>query len=606
MNIQELTETQVLSQEVLQQAVGNEDSEMELRLRAKKLKVTTLFDKKMKNFKKKLANEKMNRLNFCEFNDERFENICTGSWKATEQGISKQVPNNDTGDIDLVEASRMMLAPTEILLNVDSGEERAKVAFYKHGKWNEITCDKSTLSISHRIVELSNKGIDITTNNCRDMVDYFYDCFTLNDEEGIPFYNSLSRMGWHNNDFMPYSTNIKFDGDQQNKYLYNCLSQKGDREKWIEYVAELRNSKYLRLQMAVSLASVLVSRLNLLPFILHMWGKTGSGKTVGTIVAMSMWGNPTMGNLTKSMNNTLNSVMDTCAFMCNLPVALDELQLIKDKLGYDKFVMMLCEGVERGRMKFDENKQTRSWKNAFLFTGEEPITSVNSGGGVFNRVIEIDVTGKEVVDASKGEEIVEFVSNNYGLIAEEIISNVVRDIEEIKSTYKALNEQIKGFTETTTKQSSSMALILLGDHLLRKYFFKDEANFTKDEIKEFIFTDEEVDATKRAYEYIIGVISCNTKRFTDVDNHGEIWGKFEDDAIYIQRQKLHELLKNGGFDLKAVIKTWSDDGKIIKNSQGKFAHNTSKYGVKTNYIVFQRDFDDIEGECLPSKSEGKN
>ncbi len=70
-------------------------------------------------------------------------------------------------------------------------------------------------------------------------------------------------------------------------------------------------------------------------------------------------------------------------------------------------------------MKFDEAKETRIWKNAFILTGEEPIVNNNSGGGVYNRVIEVDVTDKEVIPSHKGAEIVEFFSQNYGLIAEE-------------------------------------------------------------------------------------------------------------------------------------------------------------------------------------------
>ena len=572
---------------LFQKTSGNEDQlYFEFKDRASKLKVTNLFNKKYKEFKKKMARSKIEHENFCEFEDEKYDLICTGSWIANTKGIFKQVPNYDTGEVEKIEASRIPMVPVEVLKNIDTRDLKVKVDFKSYGAWNSIIVDKSKISIAHKIVELSNIGLDVTTTNSKNMVDYFYDCLTLNDEENIPLKQSCSRMGWVEDKFIPYSKNITFDGEKQNKYLHNALKTKGNRSLWITYTSELRKSMFLRMQMAVSFASPLIEKLNLLPFILHMWGKTGTGKTVGTIVSMSIWGNPVMGQLTKSMNNTINSVMDTCAFMRNIPVALDELQAIKDKMGYDKFVMLVCEGVERGRMKYDEAKETRTWKNSFLFTGEEPITNESAGGGVFNRVIEVDVTGKEVIDPFKGEEIVEFYSKNHGLVAEEYVKYINRDIDSIKESYKTLNKTINSLNDTTTKQAMAMTLIMLGDLLAGQYFFTHEEPLKLDDMKEFLFSENDVDVTERAYTYIMDTISINRNKFESYSN--EIWGRISETQIFFQKQKLTEILRSAGFDLKAVQKTWAEKKYIIKDSQGRYYHNTRCYGVKSNYIVFSR------------------
>ena len=49
------------------------------------------------------------------------------------------------------------------------------------------------------------------------------------------------------------------------------------------------------MMMAASFASVLLEPLKVLPFVLHLWGTTGTGKTVALMVAMSIWGNPQNG-----------------------------------------------------------------------------------------------------------------------------------------------------------------------------------------------------------------------------------------------------------------------------------------------------------------------
>lgn len=155
------------------------------------------------------------------------------------------------------------------------------------------------------------------------------------------------------------------------------------------------------MMMAASFASVLLEPLKVLPFVLHLWGTTGTGKTVALMVAMSIWGNPKMGGLVKTMNMTKNAIMRNAAFLCSIPFAGDELQTIKDKWqgNFDQLIYQITEGVDRGRARaYGGVEDTKTWKNSFIFTGEEPITKVNSGGGSKNRVIEIAIDGLLIED----------------------------------------------------------------------------------------------------------------------------------------------------------------------------------------------------------------
>lgn len=59
--------------------------------------------------------------------------------------------------------------------------------------------------------------------------------------------------------------------------------------------------------MAASFASVLLEPLGCLSFVFHLWGGSGTGKTVGMMVAASVWGNPAEGALTRTLNSTPNA-----------------------------------------------------------------------------------------------------------------------------------------------------------------------------------------------------------------------------------------------------------------------------------------------------------
>mgnify|MGYP002235619636 FL=1 len=176
--------------------------------------------------------------------------------------------------------------------------------------------------------------------------------------------------------------------------------------------------------MAASFASVLLEPLKVLPFVLHLWGTTGTGKTVALMVAMSIWGNPKMGGLVKTMNMTKNAIMRNAAFLCSIPFAGDELQTIKDKWqgNFDQLIYQITEGVDRGRARaYGGVEDTKTWKNSFIFTGEEPITKVNSGGGSKNRVIEIAIDGPLIED---GHYVSSVVQEHYGYAGRKFVEYI--------------------------------------------------------------------------------------------------------------------------------------------------------------------------------------
>lgn len=71
--------------------------------------------------------------------------------------------------------------------------------------------------------------------------------------------------------------------------------------------------------MGASFASPLIAKVNALPFVFHLWGGTGTGKTAGVMAAASIWGDPRPGRLMRTMNMTANSMMQMASVLRNLP-----------------------------------------------------------------------------------------------------------------------------------------------------------------------------------------------------------------------------------------------------------------------------------------------
>ena len=353
------------------------------------------------------------------------------------------------------------------------------------------------------------------------------------------------------------------------------------------------------MMMAASFASVLLEPLKVLPFVLHVWGTTGTGKTVALMVAMSIWGNPKMGGLVKTMNMTRNAIMRNAAFLCSIPFAGDELQTIKDKWqgNFDQLIYQITEGVDRGRAKaYGGVEDTKTWKNSFIFTGEEPITKVNSGGGSKNRVIEIAIDGKLVED---GHHVCSVLQENFGFAGKRFVE-YLQDVEikTVTERYREIFDELCKL-DTTDKQAMAMACILLADEIAVKLFFADEEALQVEQVKKYLQSAYDVDVAERAYQSVLNWAAKNPVRFEDPKipdspNKGEVWGKIDGNILVINRDVLLDFLNKNGFDYTAVSKKWAERGYLKRNSQGKMVHQTKVYGIKTSYIKFNLPQDDDE------------
>ena len=525
-------------------------------------------------------------------------NLNCGKWIANDLGV---VLNDVTAQgipITTVACPHPVL-PVERYINIDTDTEKVKLAFFKDGRWREVTVDNGTVLNKNSITQLADRGILVTSESAKDLVRYMSDVISLNAQE-IPLYRSIGRLGWIEGDFIPYNDSVKYDGDADFKSIYENVRQCGDFMTWLEHIKELRKDINIRLALAASFASPLIEVVGALPFILHLWGTTGFGKTVSLMVASSVWGNPEMGCLTRTMNMTANAMARTACFLYNIPFCADELQQIKTNWGtYDSLVMYLTEGIDRGRAKAKGGvEQTKTWRNSFIFTGEEPITKGVSGGGVKNRVIEIECENKIIQDGNYTANLVKANYGHAGMLFIAYLSHLIdTDKQSIIEEYKTLFKGILEATDTTDKQALSMSLMLLADKLACECIFKDEP-LTIAQVKQYLVPESAVRIEDRAYDELIALISRNVNKFNEFS--ADSWGRISDDVATINKQVLEQELSRMKFDFGSVKKGWDKKGYIIKNTAGRYVHQTRVNGIKGNYIKIQlpdgADFELVEGK----------
>lgn len=484
------------------------------------------------------------------------------------------------------------VVPAAYLENRKLNVHRVELHYIHNGEQKTLVCDKEVIYNKNKVLSLANAGLPVNSNTAAMFVRYMAEMEELN-KDIIPHYVATSTMGWLGDKFMPYDDTLVFDGEQENHQLYQSITQQGDYDVWLNHIAPLRHQSLpMRLMLAASFASPLIEVCNALPFVLHLWGDSGGGKSVSLMVAMSVWGNPEHGQLFRTMNMTNASMCSTAAFLNNLPFAGDELQTIKrSDMNYDSLIMQITEGIERGRMQYNKNLPTRSWKCAFLFTGEETCVSNTSGGGAKNRVIEVNYEGKLL---SNGNEISTVCRENFGHAGIQFINFVAANKQDIKATFQKLTQAILDECDTTDKQAVTGALLLLGDAIASKVIFNDKPLQIKD-IKPYLKSESEILTQNRAYDAIVAWIAENRSHFDENSNSYGTWGKYngKNDSVYIIADRLKKTLQEMNFSFDAVKKKWADDGKLIMYNN-KYIKNVSINGVKTYTVEIKLPEEDFE------------
>ncbi len=493
---------------------------------------------------------------------------------------------------------RHPIMPIQRLCNVDSGEERLKLAYKKGRVWRSIIVEKSVIASSSGILQLAANGIMVNSENAKPLSTYLLEMEQLN-YDLIPEQKSVGRLGWiSDHGFSPYVDDLVFDGETNFKHIFGAVKSSGSREAWVNVMRNLRSEKSPgRLFLAASFASVILEPCGLLPFFLHAWGGTETGKTVGLMIAASVWACPKLGEYVTTFNSTLVGQEMNAAFLNSLPMCIDELQIqsssgIRD---FDRIIYQLTEGVGRTRgAKTGGLQKLNTWKNCIITNGEHPISNSSSGGGAVNRVIEFECDEKVYSDLVG---ICAVISSNYGFAGREFVEFLQQDgmfeaVNEIQKEY--YRELLK--SDSTDKQAASASAILAADAIATELIFKDGNNLTVADLEKIMTKKAEVNVNQRALEYVYELAERNPNRFKANefgDYQGEVWGKKEDDCIYFIKSVFDREMANAGFNSTAFL-AWAKRMGYIDSDQGRRTKKAWILGGSVNTVCVKKDNSPIE------------
>ena len=493
---------------------------------------------------------------------------------------------------------RHPIMPVQRLCNVDSGEERLKLAYKKGRFWRSIVVEKSVLASSSGILQLAANGIMVNSENAKPLSTYLLEMEQLN-YDLIPEQKSVGRLGWiSDHGFSPYVDDLVFDGETNFKHIFSAVKSSGSREAWVNVMRNLRSEKSPgRLFLAASFASVILEPCGLLPFFLHAWGGTETGKTVGLMIAASVWACPKLGEYATTFNSTLVGQEMTASFLNSLPMCIDELQIqsssgIRD---FDRIIYQLTEGVGRTRgAKTGGLQRMNTWRNCIITNGEHPISNSSSGGGAVNRVIEFECDEKVYSDLVG---ICAVISQNYGFAGREFVEYLQQDgmFEAVNTIQKEYYRELLK-SDSTDKQAASASAILAADAIATELIFKDGNNLTVADLEKIMTKKAEVNVNQRALEYVYELAERNPNRFNANefgDYQGEVWGKKEDDCIYFIKSVFDREMANAGFNSTAFL-AWAKRMGYVDTDKNKRTKKARILGGIVNTVCVKTEKQPIE------------
>lgn len=515
-------------------------------------------------------------------NDGSSVTLDPGDWHIDGTGIWKAVGLRDEY------ACTHPIAPVKRLTNIDTGAEKLVIAYERGGRIRYLTRDKQALFDSRRILELSAVGVAVTSKTAATLAQFLCDIEDLN-YEAIPEQDSTSRLGWlSDGGFSPYVSNLAFDGDAAYGTIFRAIREQGDFHAWQDCAVRCRReSVTAQIMLASSFASVLIHKLGCLPFFVHLWGvDSGTGKTVGLMLAASVWGDPELGQYPQTFNATTVGHEKTAAFLGNIPMCIDELQLSKDSHGHSRFdVYQLAQGVGRTRgNKAGGIDQTPTWSLCILTTGESPIVQANAGAGAVNRVIDIECKADEAV-IRDGAAVCKIIKSNFGGAGRRFIEGLTDEKLELAQRMYTLYFQQISNGETTEKQAMAAALILTADAIADELIFRTGRHLTVNAISEFLKTKASVSAGQRGYDYLCDWVAINSAKFSgegSVDSYGLIDGNL----AYINRTMFRNACKEGGFDESALL-SWLRKKGLIQTRGRAYTRPKKIAGVPVECVVMK-------------------
>lgn len=403
-------------------------------------------------------------------------------------------------------------------------------------------------------------------------------------------YNSV---GWHFdsnknlefrlNELVTNNLDIKATNNSEDP-MFN-LSCSGTLEAWTDmFHREIKGNTPLEAMMCIGFSAPIVGYLystnkHTDTMIFHIAGKSTSGKTTASKVAISPFGiqDTKDRGLFRTWNGTTNAIINSLGGNFGIPLVFDEFSMIRN-MDMSGEIYTIASGEDKARLKKTiVQRKTAKWATTIISTGEQSIFErANNNGGL--RVRAFSFEGVEwTKSAENAENIKNAISENYGHAGVEYIKYIfnqgVKIIDDKWEYWKSRCLEVIPDNPFKHRVADKFAIVMTGGEIANEALgleFDLEAvlNFL---VNNEIESIEDRDIGEKAFTDIIQLINQNVSKFKTKDSGftpRDCWGKIDSEITFYKvaviKNVLEKQLRELNYeDVKVVIKEWKEKGYLI-------------------------------------------
>lgn len=373
-------------------------------------------------------------------------------------------------------------------------------------------------------------------NICNKLYDYGAEISTaqafrsemIKQEKYAPVKYIHSSLGWDeyngNRVFKSYSAvgcNSTYNGEFD-------IKPKGSFEEWREIII-----KYALPQIALQLAVILGLTAVTIGFLqneientvlIHLFGKSSSGKTTAGLLALSTSGNPNSvakNTLLCDWGDTQNYLISVLSENHGIPVVFDELSKAQSK-SLTEFVYNITNSKSKGRLDSQaQRKDVSTSSTLVLSTGEDSLLArCNKNQGLLVRVLEIS-PDEITASAEQAEAIKNGVIKNYGwannILADYYLQNDDKVLEIFSKFRNILKRDIPISNELVDRLIKKLAVIMTTAYFAKKALdIKFDIIAIKNMLIEAVIQQNEnnpFEQTKQFVDCILTDLSTNPNKY---------------------------------------------------------------------------------------------
>ena len=508
-------------------------------------------------------------------------------------GVPHRLPGRyartDAGEIVEVETGAIVcphdICVTARVKNLTTDEYSVQLAYKRDydSEWSYAYIDGGTVSNKSKILELKPLyDISVISKRADDLTE-FLDADYEAHRETLPQKLVVDKMGWVDDEFVPYSKKIEFSGTPAYKHICESTAPKGDLETWKSEMLHLLNTSHpaAKIMLATAAASPLIRLLQVPGWTTHVEGSTSKGKSALLQAVASMWGNPKIGHFTTSYSDTQVGVEAGLGVRGSMPLMIDEYSvkdLSKDKLKDASrmvYIISLGAGKSRGTRTGGLQK-ARTWDLTCVSTGEDPILLDGANGGAQARLLSIHLAQQDGQVCEDPIAVYKVFQRNYGFAGRAYVEwlqanpDAVADADDCKTEiFERL--KAKGIQE---KHALIGATLMAAASLLSEAMGWEDSFLECKDLEPYLLQKEAISREENDWKWLQGwIASKQSDLLTGDEEHDErvktALGKMDDNYVYIINSELKRACLAAGIQQKTLLRWGAETGKVMDSKTVK-------------------------------------